>query len=372
MENMMREELEKAKKNRNFRTLKTYSRDMINFSSNDYLNLSDDLELKKNFFNFYNNLSFSSGSSRLITGSYSLIMQLEERLNSIYNKEALQFNSGFDANSCLIETLFNKNSLIISDKLNHSSIYSGIVASGAKLLRYKHLNVNHLESLHLKYSNDFKNILVITETIFSMDGDCCNLKEIIELKNKYSFKLMVDEAHTYGVYGYGLAYSLKLLPSIDYLSIPLGKGGASIGAYLLTDSITKEYIINKGKKFIYTTALPPINTAWNIFILENMENFYEKIVSFKSLIDFTINYMSELKIKTESNSHIISILFKDNLKVDRVVSNLIKKNYIVHGIKEPTVPIGTSRIRVSLNLGLTKENIRCFLEDLNNEINNIF
>lgn len=372
MDIIMKEELEKAKENRNFKSLKTYNKNMINFSSNDYLNLSHDMELKKQFFNSYENLSLSSGSSRLITGNYPLIIELEEKLKSIYNKDALQFNSGFDANSCLIETLFNKNSLIISDKLNHSSIYSGIISSGAKLLRYKHLDINHLESLLFKYSNDFKDILAVTETIFSMDGDCCNLEEIIKLKKKYSFKLMVDEAHTYGVCGYGLAYKLNLLPYIDYLTIPLGKGGASIGAYLLTDSLTKEYIINKGKKFIYTTALPPINTAWNLFILENMGNFYNEITTLNNLVKFTLNLMNKLNIETESNSHIISILFKDNIKVDRVVSNLIKKNYIVHGIKEPTVPKGTSRIRVSLNSGLTKENVRFFLEDLYNEINNIF
>ena len=367
-------ELSKLKKDENYRSLKSIDKKYINFSSNDYLGLNEDRELRIEFFEKYKNvdLMFSSSSSRLLSRTYPIIIKLEKILEKIYNKKALLFNSGYDANTCLIETLFSKNSLIISDRYNHSSIYAGIKASEAKLLRYRHLDYNHLEEILKKYSSEYDDILVVSETVYSMDGDRADIKKLVQLKSKYGFKLLIDEAHSFGVSGYGECYEADVLDLIDYVVIPLGKAGSSIGAYVLMDELSKEYIINKGRKFIYTTALPPINVAWNLFILEKMEKFNFRR---KRLIELSIymrNLLNEYKIETISSTNIISIVIGENQRVNKISENLREKGYLIYPIKEPTVPKGTARLRVSLTALHTKEMIQKFVKELNYEIDNVF
>ncbi len=366
-------ELLKLKKEENYRTLKLNERKGINFSSNDYLGLNEDKELRVEFFEKFQgvDLLFSSSSSRLLTGSYPIIMNLEKELEIIYNKKALLFNSGYDANTCLIETLFSKNSLIISDRYNHSSIYSGIKASEAKLLRYRHLDYTQLENFLKKYSSEYEDILVVSETVYSMDGDRADIKKIVELKKKYKFKLLIDEAHSFGVSGYGECYETGVLDAIDYLVIPLGKAGASIGAYVLTDELSKEYLINKGKKFIYTTALPPINVAWNFFILKKMQEFESRRENLVKLSIYTKKLLSEYRIQTISTTNIISVVVGENRKVNIISENLREKGYLVYPIKEPTVPKGTARLRISLTAYHSKEIIYKFVKELKNEIDSI-
>ena len=254
----IKEELLKLKKENNFRALIEKNNEKINFSSNDYLGIAENKKLLEEFYLKYKP-KLSSSSSRLISGSYKEVVELEKRAEEIYKKPCIVFNSGFDANSSIIETFYGENSLIITDRLNHVSIYDGIVNSKAKFVRYKHLDMNNLEEILKKYSEKFFDILVIAETIYSMNGDITPLNKIVELKKKYNFSLMIDEAHSYGVFGYGMAYNLNLVKDIDFLVITLGKGGGSVGAFVFCDEIMKEYIINKNRKFIFTTALPPIN-----------------------------------------------------------------------------------------------------------------
>lgn len=369
----MKKILESSEENSNYRSLKSYEdKKWINLSSNDYLGLSEDVELKQEFLREFSNLPFSSGSSRLLTGSYPLIMELEDEVEKIYGKKALLFNSGYDLNHSVIETLFSENSLIISDRYNHASIYSGIKASGAKLLRFPHLDYSRLEKLLKEYSEKFSDILIISETVYSMDGDTGNLQKLIELKEKYGVRLMIDEAHSYGVWGYGMAYEMGLLEKIDYLSIPLGKGGASIGAYLLTDALTKEFLINRSRKFIYTTALPPINAAWNLFILRKMGNFFQRGQKLEALKEFVHMRLKEEKIPTVSDSHIISIIIGDNSQTDLVTEMLRERGYLLFPIKEPSVPKGGARLRISLRSTHKEGELNQFIKELKDVLNRIF
>lgn len=365
-------ELYKIKKENRFRSLKTMNSNLINLSSNDYLGIGNDKVLLQKFFRIYDNLPLSSSSSRLISGSYPIVLELEEELEKIYNKPAIVFNSGFDCNSCIIETFCDKNTLILSDRLNHSSIYDGILGSGAKFFRYNHLDLNHLKSFLLKYSNKYDNILVITETIFSMDGDFVNLDKLIQLKKEFNFYLMIDEAHSYGVYNYGMVHNKNLVKEVDFLVLPLGKGGGSNGSYLICEEIFKDYIINKGKKFIYTTALPPINNAWNLFILKNMHSFSDKREKLKELTILAHSLIKKYGLKTDSTTHIISIIIGDNEKLDKIISYLITKGYFVCGIKEPTVPKNTSRIRIGLSPTISVLDLKNFFKELDYAINSIF
>ena len=368
----IKKELDNFKNENRFRQLNILNKDLLNLSSNDYMGISNDPILIEEFFSTHPNLSLSSSSSRLISGSYPLIMELEDFAQSIYKKPVLFFNSGFDCNCCVIETFCNEKTLIISDKLNHASIHDGILHSNATLLRYKHLDLNHLKYLLEKNKDEYENIFVISETIYSMDGDCIHLESLIDLKRQYKFYLIIDEAHSFGVYSYGMAYEKKLIDQIDFLVIPLGKGGGSTGAYLVCDQLYKDYIINKGRKFIYTTALPSINIAWNLFILQRMNLFENKRFALLELQNLAHSLIKKYNMKTLSTTHIISIIIGDNNRLDKITLYLKNKGYFVYGVKEPTVPKGTSRIRIGLSPNLTKENIINFFEELNYALNTFF
>ncbi len=370
---ILKKELEIKKQEKNFRTLKNYSDTMINLSSNDYLFLAHDEKLKNDFIqNYSDKFSFSSSSSRLITGNYSIVAELEKRAEEIYKKPVLVMNSGFSANKTIIETFCNKNTLILTDRLNHASIYAGIVSSSSKFVRYKHLDMAHLENLLEKYKNEYEDILIISESVYSMDGDTADLQELVRIKKKFGAFLMIDEAHSFGVYGYGIAYNKNLVQDIDFLCIPLGKGGGSVGAYIVCEQDFKDYIINFGKEFIYSTALPPVNNLWNLYILNYMDSFSERIKKLEDLKNYTLKLMKEMKIYTVSDSHIISLITENNEKTDIITEKLRKKGWLICGIKSPTVPKGLERIRISLYSELSKNTIKKFLEDFKNEWNNIF
>lgn len=369
---MIINELKNLKNENRFRSLKVLDETLINLSSNDYIGIGKDKELLREFYENYSYLPLTSSSSRLISGNYPLVDELEKRLKSIYGKSALFFNSGFDCNCCVIETFFDEKTLIISDKLNHASIYDGIIHSGAKLMRYKHLDYVHLENILIKNVGKYEKMVVISETIYSMDGDCVDLERVVELKKKYGFLLMIDEAHSFAVYSYGIAHQKNLVKDIDFLVIPLGKGGGSIGSYLICEQMYIDYIVNKGRKFIYTTALPPINVAWNLFILEKMNSMKEKLEKLNRLQVISHELIKKYGLQSFSTTHIISILIGENKRLDKIVSYLIDKGFFVYGVKEPTVPKKTSRIRIGLTPTITEEQIRVFFEELNYAINNIF
>lgn len=370
---ILKKELEIKKQEKNFRILKNYSGTMINLSSNDYLFLAHDEKLKNDFIQNYSGIfSFSSSSSRLITGNYSIVVELEKRAEEIYKKPVLVMNSGFSANKTIIETFCNKNTLILTDRLNHASIYAGIISSSSKFVRYKHLDMAHLENLLEKYKNEYEDILIISESVYSMDGDTTDLQKLVRIKKKFGAFLMIDEAHSFGVHGYGIAHSKNLVQDIDFLCIPLGKGGGSVGAYIVCEQDFKDYIINFGKEFIYSTALPPVNNLWNLYILNYMDSFSERIKKLEDLKNYTLKLMKEMKIYTVSDSHIISLITGSNEKTDIITEKLRKKGWLVCGIKSPTVPKGLERIRISLYSELSKNTIKKFLEDFKNEWNNIF
>lgn len=366
-------QLQRKKLENNLRSLKIFDEKNLNLSSNDYLGIGQDKNLKDEFLEKYQDkILFSSSSSRLITGNYKIIRELEERINKIYGKSSLVMNSGFSANKTIIETFYNKNSLIITDKLNHASIYDGIIKSGSKISRYRHLDIKHLEEILKKYSKNYDDILVVTETIYSMDGDIAPIKKIVDLKKKYKFDLMVDEAHSYGVFGYGIAYEENLLNDVDFLTIPLGKGGGSIGAYIICSEIYREYLINFGREIIYTTSLPPVNALWNLFILEKMEIFSERRKKLKELVEFSKEKIKELAIEAICDSQIIALLIGNNKKADIISKNLRDKGYVVYPIKSPTVAKGKERIRIGLNPNITKEQIFNFFKEFKSEFNSIF
>lgn len=365
------QELEELKKQSNYRELKVIKDNYtLDFSSNDYLNLNLDESFKKKFIDNldYNEISFGSCGSRLLCGNHKEIRYFEDEIDEVFKKKSLIFGSGYDANTTVIETFYSKGDIVFTDRYNHASIYDGLINSGVKIVRYKHLDYLDLEKKLIKYRDTCKRSLIITESIYSMDGDIVDLDKVVLLKNKYDSQLYLDEAHSYGVLGYGLAYNRSLVEDVDFIMLGLGKGGSSNGGILILDDIARSYLINKGRKFIYTTAPSPVQTSWNRYVFKDMPSLEYKREKLNLLKELFYKKLKEKNIETISTEQIISIVIGDNKRCIDISQTLRKEGYLVYPIKEPTVPKGTARIRLTLTADMKMEQIGMFIEKLSHEL----
>ena len=242
---------------------------MVNCSSNDYLGLAHDTTLRRDFLTWAMNqpLPLSSSSSRLLTGNSPYTEELEQLLQQSFGREAaLVFNSGYHANTGILSALADKHTLIIADKLAHASIIDGLKLSNAAFRRYRHQDYIHLDNLLEKEASQYDQVIIATESIFSMDGDVTDLRQLIDLKKRYSNVLLyVDEAHAIGVrgpHGLGIAEEMNCIADIDLLVGTFGKALASMGAYVLCSKTLRDYLVNTARSLIFSTALPPFQTAW--------------------------------------------------------------------------------------------------------------
>ena len=365
------EKLEGLKEQSNYRELKVVKDNYIfDFSSNDYLDLDSDKNFKKNFIESldFNKISFGSTGSRLLGGNHQEIRSFEDEIDEVFKKKSLVFGSGYDANTTVIETFYSKGDIIFTDRYNHASIYDGLINSGVKIVRYKHLDYLDLEEKLKKYRDSYNRSLIITESIYSMDGDIVDLDRIVSLKNRYDCQLYLDEAHSYGVLGYGLAYTKSLAGEIDFIMLGLGKGGSSNGGILILDDIARSYIINMGRKFIYTTAPSPIQTSWNRYVFKNIPSLNPKIKKLNLLKELFYRKLKEKNIETISTEQIISIIIGDNKRCVEISDALREEGYLVYPIKEPTIPKGTARIRLTLTADMDIEKVGMFIEKLSHEL----
>lgn len=336
---------------------------MLNLSSNDYLGLATDHSLHQTFFqslskdNLINDFGLSSSSSRLLTGNHKQYVLLESQLAASFNREAsLVFNSGYHANIGILPALLTKNDAVFSDRLNHASIIDGIQLSDAKLYRYKHLDMNHLESLLSKYRKQHKRVIIISESVFSMDGDCADLKSLIQLKQQFDSWLYIDEAHAIGVFGpngLGLCDEQKVIEHIDFIVGTFGKAIASLGAYIICDQLVRDYLINKMRPFIFTTALPPVSLSWTRFILSALPSMVEKRKHVLHCADQLRQALNQSGLTALGKSPIIPIILGENETTLTVAEQLQEKGLMVFPIRPPTVPPGTARLRLSLTAAMT-------------------
>jgi len=355
-------ELENLKQNSQFRTIKNINhkfskyivvndKKMLNLSSNDYLNLSCDKNLVSEFVDKYKTnpeFIFSSASARLLTGNSEAYFKLEEKIAKLFNKEkALLFNTGYQCNQGVVSTLLKSSDCIISDKLNHASIVSGLKLSNAEHIRYKHLDYDNLENILKTKRNKYNNVLIISETVFSMDGDIADIKKLIELKKKYNCLLMLDEAHAFGVFGdnlAGVAAKLNLSDDIDIITVTLGKALASFGALCVSSSVIIDYLINKASSFIFSTAIPSVNILWTNFLLNEK---FDLLKQKKDKLNALFKEVHKI-YPSISSSQIIPVIIGDALKTQNKAIELQNEGYYVLPINPPTVPANTSRLRLSL------------------------
>ncbi|MDO4780235.1 MAG: 8-amino-7-oxononanoate synthase, partial [Bacteroides sp.] len=309
------------------------------------------------------NFIASSSSSRLMTGNFPEYVELERLLSDSFGTEsALIFNSGYHANTGIIPALADKNTLIIADKLIHASLIDGIRLSGSTYLRYKHNDIDQLERLISEHNDEYNKIIVATESIFSMDGDEANLSRLVDIKRRYSnVMLYVDEAHAVGVRGkkgLGCAEEQGVIGEIDCLVGTFGKALGSVGAYIVCKKEMRELLINKMRTFIFTTALPPINISWSIFAFKQAMQMSSERAHLKHISHLLKQLLEQKGYKNTSTSHIIPVVYGDSRTTMQKANELRDKGFYAVGVRPPTVPQGTSRLRISLNASITEEEIR--------------
>ncbi|PVX41382.1 8-amino-7-oxononanoate synthase [Pasteurella langaaensis DSM 22999] len=350
-------------------------RKMLNMSSNDYLGLASNDLLQQQFLQkFAENLPhFTSSSSRLLTGSFEIYSQFEQLLAQRFQRQAaLLFNSGYHANIGILPAVANKKTLIVADKLVHASLIDGIRLSEAEFVRYRHNDMQHLADILAKKHRTFERIIIVTESVFSMDGDCADLSALIAFKCQFdNVMLYVDEAHAIGVLGetgLGLAEQLGCIADIDFLVGTFGKALASMGAYLVCEQVIRDYLVNKMRPLIFSTALPPFNVAWSYFLFDQLHALTQPRQHLAQLSQHLRQALVDMQCEMPSSTHIVPYILGDNHLTVKTAQHLQQQGYYCLPIRPPTVPKGTSRIRLSLTADMTAEELEQFIDCLRREI----
>ena len=341
---------------------------MLNMSSNDYLGLASNENLRQSFLQQYgdNFPSFTSSSSRLLTGNFPVYTDLEQLIAQRFQRESvLLFNSGYHANLGILPALTTTKSLILADKLVHASMIDGIRLSQCEFFRYRHNDYEHLKNLLEKNAGKFDRTFIVTESVFSMDGDVVDLNYLVQLKKQFpNTYLYVDEAHAIGVYGkngLGIAERANVIADIDLLVGTFGKALASMGAYVVCDQILKECLINQMRPLIFSTALPPFNVAWTHFIFERLPQLSKERTHLEQLSAFL---RQEVEYRTQimpSQTCIVPYILGENEATLAKAKALQEQGYICLPSRPPTVPKGTSRIRLSLTADMTMDEVKQFV-----------
>ena len=342
----------------------------LNLSSNDYLGIAENKDVLDKFFQIAD-FSLGSTSSRLLTGSSYVFAKLECVLAALLRKDkALIFNSGYHANTGILSALASKNDVIFSDKLNHASIIDGIKLSEAKMFRYKHLDYNHLETLLKEHRDEYDTAIIVSESLFSMDGDIADLNKLVDLKKKYNAILLVDEAHAFGVFGekaLGLAEEQGVLKDIDLFIATFGKAVGSVGAFCAGHDVLINYLINKCRPLIFSTALPDINVAFSYcMITEIIPNLKKERKELLVTAQKLREKLQAYGLTTTGSSQIVPVILGSNETAVKVSKELIKNGYYLLPIRHPTVAKGSSRVRISLRADISFEEVEKIPEIIKN------
>mgnify|MGYP000076586879 CR=1 FL=1 len=339
---------------------------VLNFCSNNYLGLADDPRLRQAAFRCIDEEGFGSGASRLVCGNMNAHALLERRIADFKGTEnCLLFSTGYMANTGIISSLFGRGDIIFSDRLNHASIVDGICLSRASFKRYPHLDMQALEEM-LKTSDAFAKRCIITDSVFSMDGDHAPLDQIVCLAQKYDCSVMVDEAHALGVMGKqgrGLVEHFGLEGEIDIQMGTLSKAAGSFGAYCCGSNELIQFLINKGRSFIYTTGMPPSVAAASTKAVELIEEYPAMRERLWQNTHCMRSALGELGFDTmNSTTPIIPVLLKDAALAAHFSKRLFEEGIFVSAIRPPTVPPNTARLRLTVMATHTNAHIDFVLD----------
>ena len=336
-------------------------RQVLNFSSNNYLGLAN--HPAKVAIDRY---GCGSGASRLISGNMTLHEELEGRIAELKGAEAaLVFNSGFQANTGVIPVLVGEGAVVFSDILNHASIIDGCRLSRAKIFVYRHCDMDELKQ-GLRDSPPDKRKLIVTESLFSMDGDEAPLADIVKLAEEHGAVVMVDEAHATGIYepnGAGLVAKLELGDRVLVQMGTLGKALGGFGAYVAGSQALRELLINRCRSFIFTTSLPPAVMAMAIAAIDLIKKEPQRRQALWDNCRLLRAGLTALGYSLgTSRSQILPLMIGDATRCMKLSENLLQRGVFAQGIRPPTVPPGTSRLRITLMATHGRQHIAQALE----------
>jgi 8-amino-7-oxononanoate synthase len=342
-------------------------RTWLNLSGNDYLGLAANRELVEAFYQRIDPATLverfgpGAAASRLMTGNSGLYDQLEGRLAALYGKErCLVFNSGYHGNAGILPALAQKGDLIVADKLCHASLIDGMRLSMARTLRYNHLDYRHLEEILEKKRNQYSQVFLVSEAVFSMDGDTADLHRLVALKKKYRCCLYLDEAHAVGVLGrqgLGLAEQEGCIRDIDLLFGTFGKALGGIGGFVACSGTIGDYLVNRARTLIYTTGLPPVCLNWLLFVLDRVVSMESERERLQVLATKVRRDCSEHGLTTGGSTQIIPIIIGESDKTVAAAEKLRQQGFWVTAVRPPTVPDKTARLRLSLTADMCEEDL---------------
>ncbi len=376
MENI-RLKLEELKEAHLYRELKTVTsaqgasvmlgkKEYILLSSNNYLGLADDERITRAAGEALTRYGFGAGASRLISGTMAPHVELERAIAKFKGTEAaLLFNSGYSANLGLISALAGRNDVIFSDKLNHASIIDASILSHTKVRRYPHKDMEILEKF-LKNSNRYARRMIVTDGVFSMDGDIAPLKEIVELAEKYDTLVIVDDAHATGALGENGRGTLEHLGVESDRVIQMGtlsKALGCFGAFVAGKRDLIDYLINKSRAFIYTTALPPAIAAAALAAIRIAKSGKKLRKKLFENVEFMRDGLIDAGFKVPNHdSQIIPVVIGKAEETLKLSQHLYDNGVFIQAIRPPTVPKGTCRLRITPTAAHTKEQLRYALD----------
>lgn len=340
-------------------------REVLNLSSNNYLGLANHSALKEAAREALDRYGCGSGASRLISGNMTAHEELEQRLARFKGTEAaLVFNSGYQANVGIIATLVEKGDVVLSDQLNHASIIDGCRLSRATVSVYRHCDMDHLEGL-LKKAPAKARKLIATESVFSMDGDIAPLRELVEMAERHGAMVMVDEAHATGVRGpngAGVVAEMGLGDRVLVQMGTLGKALGAFGAYIAGSTALKDLLINRARSFIFTTSLPPVVLAMAGAAVDLVEKEPERQCTLRRNTERLRSGLEPLGYTVGGSTQIIPVMVGEEQPCMELAARLLDSGFYVQGIRPPTVPPGTSRLRVTTMATHTAEQMEQALD----------
>lgn len=370
MYEFFKEQLDTKVQNHNLRTLKEYcpidavrvkqgDKEYLMMASNNYLGLTFDSRVIEGAVKGARQYGTGSGGSRLVSGTFPLFTDLENELAKFKNTEkALVFNTGYMANVGTISAIADKNTIIFSDALNHASIIDGCRLSRGAVKAYSHCDVDELKYL-LKQVDRNARKLIVTDGVFSMDGDIAPLDKLYELSRDYNALLMVDDAHATGTIGngHGTAAYFNLEKEIDIQLGTLSKSLGSVGGYVAANSTIIDYLVNTSRSFIFSTALSPADIGATLAALQVLESDASVLQRLHENVNYMADQLLSIGVDATNETPIFPILIGRNEDTLAVSHYLYEAGIIGTAIRPPTVPIGESRIRLTVTAAHNKEQI---------------
>lgn len=341
---------------------------LYNLSSNDYLGLGGDHRLLSRFYremddhNRIDRFAPGSTSSRLLAGDCPAAHAVENRLGECYrgqrgmgDREVLLFNSGYHANTGILPALYGRRDLIVADRLNHASLVDGARLSRARVKRFAHCDYDHLRSLLVRFRGSAERAVIVSESVFSMDGDVADLIRLVQLKEEFACELCLDEAHAFGLFGrggLGRAVAAGVADRVELLVGVFGKALASQGSFVVCSRQLRQLLTNSARSFLFTTGLPPVIHSWNLFAVEQMLGME---TARRHLQNLGRRLRSDLRahgLETGGDTAIVPVIIGDDSETVRRAARMRQLGWFILPVRPPTVPPGTSRFRLSLTAAM--------------------